>query len=550
MLNSLHIVNYAIIDELRIDFHKGLHIVTGETGAGKSIILGALGLILGKRADTSVLKVSNEKCTVEAEFDISNYSLEEFFAAKELDYEKQTLIRREITAAGKSRAFINDTPVTLPVLQELSLHLIDIHSQHQNLELGNQEFLLSIIDNYAATRSALEKYRDIFQCYTEEKISYEKLRRKTENTQAEIDFLQHQFNELTVANLADGELPELEEELNQIEHAEEIKSNLHQASILLSGDDMGLVQQLNAVRQSFEKIKNVFHPAQGFFERTESLYIEAKDLELELGQAFEKVEFNPERQEFVSQRLSLLYNLMQKHKTDSIGALIEKRDQLDAQLNEYLNRDFNLEEQKKKFEKVKSELEAFATELSSKRQKSFGPFAQKVTSLLVGLGMPHAKLDIHHEILEPGETGIDQIRFLFSANQHQTPKDISKIASGGELSRLMLAVKYLICNSTNLPTIIFDEIDTGVSGDIADKVGQIVVDMAKGMQVINITHLPQVASKGDYHFLVYKTTDTTDTRTGVKLLSAEERVEEIAKMLSGEQITTAAYENARVLLNR
>ncbi|MBN2522131.1 MAG: DNA repair protein RecN [Bacteroidales bacterium] len=550
MLSSIFIDNYALIDKLEINFHKGLSIITGETGAGKSILIGALGLLLGKRADTSILKDKNRKCIVEAVFQVNDHNLEDFFLNQDLDYSNEILIRREISDSGKSRAFVNDTPVNLNVLQELALNIIDIHSQHQNLLLNNETYTLQIVDSYAGTISLLEEYKVLYAEYKQLKQDYYNARESYHSDKSDLDFLTHQFNELREANLKENELNELEAEYKLLNHAEEIKSSLAEATTLLENDETGVIKNLKSMKDSLVRISEHLPEAEEIAERMDSVYIELRDIAGEITIQDDRIEFDEERLQMVTDRMDQLYSLLRKHKAESILNLIELRIDLDKKLQKYSTGDFELGRLSKELEEKENLVNTKAEILSEKRRKIFSEFENKVIALLTDLGMKNIRFSIRNEITELTGAGIDRIQFLFSVNKNIPVQSISKIASGGELSRVMLAIKYLISDSFGLPTIIFDEIDSGVSGEIADKVGNLIKQMADNMQVINITHLPQVASKGDHHYLVYKSLVNAKSATFIKLLDKEERLNEIAKMLSGDSVSGAAIENAKVLLNQ
>lgn len=549
MLLSIKVNNYALIDELEVEFHRSLNIITGETGAGKSILLGALGLIMGKRADITVLRDSEGKCIVEAEFDLSGYKgLSKVFAENDIDFENHSVFRREILSTGKSRAFINDTPVNLSVMNDIALGLIDIHSQHQNLLLNQQAFILEIIDRYCRNDELLIllldkylKYKNLEKEYLKKLDSYNRLKE-------EMDFLSFQHKELSEANLKEGELEELEIELDQIENAGEIKTVLHETVEILSQEETGVVDNLLMVMNKLSKISSVFPKANEFNQRINTAAVDLKDLFSEINVLFERLEFDPERHSKIKERLTGLYTLLQKYKVQNSGDLILRFKEIGEKVSVVLDGEFELEKQKKEINGMKLELMQTATELSKRRTASFPEIQQKIEVLLHEMGMPHARLSFGTEAKEVTADGIDSITFMFSANKNHPLLDVSKVASGGELSRLMLAIKALISGTTGMPTLILDEIDAGVSGEIADKVGNIIIQMSQGTQIINITHLPQVASKGSTHFLVYKDHQHELTRTGIKKLNDAERLNEIAKMLSGEHLTDAAIENARVLL--
>lgn len=549
MLKSLYIDNYALINNLSIDFEKGLSIITGETGAGKSILLGALSLILGKRADTNVLNNRSKKCIVEAIFNITEYKLQHFFESNDVDYDDNTVIRREIGINGKSRAFINDTPVNLETINELTKKLVDIHSQHENLNLNDNIFQLRVIDNYGNHHRIIEDYRSAFMRHQELQRAYEELRQSYEKNRADLDYLQFQHNQLADAKLQVNEQENLELEQEQLNHAEEIKSNLEEALSMLGNDETGLVDRLNKLQHITSRLQRFVPQAEELSARIESAYIELKDILSELDSLFQHTSLDPDRLEFVNSRLDLIFTLLKKHQVQSVNQLIEIQDNLEKKTDEISNADFRLDELSTRLSKQQEILKTKADELTKARKQQIPEIQDKVIQLLIELGMPNARFHIQLTQLErPEINGQDMIQFMFTANKNTSLMEISRVASGGELSRLMLAIKSLISDSTGLPTIIFDEIDTGVAGEIADKVGTIIKKMSEGMQVINITHLPQVASKGDYHYLVYKLEHESSTKTYMKLLNQEERHLEIAKMLSGKELTDAAMENARELL--
>jgi len=549
MLKSLFIKNYVLIRHLEIDFYPGFSIISGETGAGKSILLGAISLIVGQRADTGVLMDKKEKCIVEIRFTLESDDLKPFFEENDLDYEEVTVIRREINSNGKSRAFINDTPVNLPVLRELGMNLIDIHSQHQNLLLGNTLFQLKVVDDFAGHWNLLETYEDIYIRYKKLEQRYRELVELADKSKADLDYNQFQFDQLEKARLEKDEQQELEEELETLNHAEEIKTNLSHASFLLSEDENALLVKLKEIHSLVQKVVP-FMPATGEIEkRLDSAHIELKDLASEIENLSIGVEYNPERIQEISDRLDLIYSLQQKHRVDSIADLLAIKDELQTRLNEITSYDQQIKTVSSELDETKQQLEAEAEKLSDKRKNTIPEIEKKVTHLLKELAIPNGRFAIEQSRTEDyTPTGIDEIQYLFSANKQSRLQDIGTVASGGEISRLMLSLKSLISRSAALPTIIFDEIDAGVSGDTADKVGLLMSQMANEMQVINITHLPQVASRGKYHYLVYKEDKKDSTYTYIKLLNREERIVEIAKLLSGEELTDAALKNAKELL--
>jgi DNA repair protein RecN (Recombination protein N) len=549
MLSNLLVENYALISKLEIEFRKGLTIITGETGAGKSILLGALSLILGRRADTSVLLDKERKCIVEGIFDIRHYNLESFFTEKELDYDDQPAVRREILATGKSRAFINDVPVNLDVLTEFGLKLIDIHSQHQNLNLADSLFQMKAMDSYARSHELLESYRSHFHAYREIQKKFRIMSDEADRSRSDLDYFQFQFAQLEEAKLVEGEQEELEFELEKLTHSEEIKNGLSSATMLLQGEGSSALQLLKDSLGSINRIGKFLDENARLAERIESAYIEIKDVAHDIATLNEQLYFDPDRLTQVSDRLNLLYNLEKKHRVSTLSELIALRKHLQEKIEEINSYDFQLGDLEKDLLETRGRLSHLADSLFRRRHDAIAPFEKQVVEMLTEVGLPNAGFSIVHEKLDDfNETGSDKIQFLFTANRNMPLQDIARVASGGELSRLMLCVKSLMSDSTGLPTIVFDEIDTGVSGETAEKVGNIIRRMAEKMQIINITHLPQVASKGKYHYLVYKTDDEKTSVTRMKLLNPAERRIEIAKMLSGEEVTNAALENARVLL--
>jgi DNA repair protein RecN (Recombination protein N) len=551
MLKALSIQNYAIIEKLDIEFYQGLSIVTGETGAGKSILLGALSLILGQRADSSVLNNKTRKCIVEATFDIKDYGLKNFFSANDVDYADHTLIRREISEEGKSRSFVNDTPVNLSLLKDLGAKLVDIHSQHQNLNLNDNLFQLRVVDSMAQHGSMLEDYHEKYTQYRKLFVQYNELKDKMAQTKADAEYFQFQFDQLNDARLQAEEQQELEAELEVLKHAEEIKKSLENATQLLSGENISVLIQLKEAISLTSKIKSFYQPAEELSQRLESIYVEMKDIAGEAAHQEEKIDLDPSRLIQVNERLDLFYSLFQKHRVSSVLELIDLRNDLEEKLSNISSFDDRLEAIGKETDRLKEELSMLSAKLSHSRAKVIPVIESRISELLKILAIPNAAFKVQQTLLDDfTPTGMDKVSFLFSANKQSDLQDISRVASGGELSRLMLSIKSLLSQSIGLPTIIFDEIDTGVSGDVADKVGNIIKEMSYSMQVINITHLPQIASKGKYHYFVYKTDINDASRTNIKLLTKDERVIEIAKMLSGEKVTDAAMDNARVLLNR
>jgi len=549
MLAKLYVQNYALIKDLDVELEDGLTIITGETGAGKSILLGALSLILGSRADTSVLLEKNEKCIVEGIFRIGEYDLTDFFISNELDFEPLTILRREINPAGKSRAFINDTPVTVNLLKELGERLIDIHSQHQTLMLHENTFQLNVIDSFAGTAKTKDEYRKVYHNFRRLKKEYDEAREKADKNEADLEYYQFQLNQLEEAKLADGEQEELEKEQELLSHAEEIKLGLSSASVLFSADSHSILGLLREARQNLAKIKEFLPQGDEFAARAESSYIELNDLAGELEKLTASIDADPRRLAHVNDRLDTIYSLMQKHRADSLSALIAKREELRQLIKSIITGDERITELEALLQHETETLSNLSEEISKKRQAVLGDVEQKITDLLKQLGMPNAKFKVVMTRLEDfTPAGIDHADFLFSANKQVEPENLAKTASGGELSRVMLSLKSMLTRKINLPTIIFDEIDAGVSGEVADKVGQILAGMGKYMQVVNITHLPQVAARGTKHYHVYKDDTGDSTITMIKLLSPGERVREVARLLSGSEITDTAIRNAKELL--
>jgi DNA repair protein RecN (Recombination protein N) len=549
MLTRLSISNYALIDNLAIDFHEKLNSITGETGAGKSIILGALGLILGNRADLSVLKDKSKKCVVEGIFEIGNYRLQPFFEENDLDYDATTIIRREITSSGKFRAFINDTPVNLKAMRELGLCLIDIHSQHQNLELGNRKFQLDLVDTVAGAEKVLQQYHEMYVEYVSQKKKLEDLTAKSEKESADLDYWQFQFNQINEAALQENEQEELELLLEQLTHAEEIKNVFNQVQLLLDDERFSVILNMKESRKRLESIKNYVSEVPALAERLQSCLFEIKDILDETERLAANVEHDPAKIEQINGRLNLIYSLQQKHHVNTVNELIELRDSFDKKINQVTGYDEEIGLMKSELQKSRMELEEKALELSTIRKKSFAPIEAAVVGDLQQLGMAKSKLEVVHEQLPDfSSNGKDAVSFLFSANADSAPAEISKVASGGEMSRLMLAIKNLLRKSKALPTVIFDEIDSGVSGEIALKIGNIIKSFSAGTQIINITHLPQVAAKGDAHLLVYKFEENGKTYTSIKHLNPNERIIELAKMVGGENYSDATLKTATELL--
>jgi DNA repair protein RecN (Recombination protein N) len=550
MVKSLVISNYALIENLNIQFDKGLTIITGETGAGKSIILGAMALIMGQRADTSVIQNPEKKCYVEAIFDITNYNLKPFFIKNDIDYFDQTIIRREISPEGRSRAFINDSPVNLSVLKEISSKLIDIHSQHDTLLLNNKEFQIEVLDFYAKNSDLLDEYRTLFKKFKSEKSELEILVQKSAKEKSDYDYYQYQFNQLEEANLQLGEQEQLEIEQKQLSHSEEIKQNLSKLNFLLNNDDLSIISMLKDALRSVDNISEYMDNAKEIYERLDSSLIELQDLSTETEVLENDLDIDPQRLEYVNQRLDLIYSLEHKFNVENIADLLNLKQDLEQKLLQINSYDEKIEEKNKLIADLDKKLSVLTEKLTKSRLKVKTNFEKKIETLSESLGMPNAKFIVEIEkTKEYTNTGTDKITFLFSANKNIPVQSIAKIASGGELSRLMLSLKYVISQSKTLPTIIFDEIDTGISGEIADKMGRLLRDMSENIQIINITHLPQIAAKGHNHFKVYKEDNSEKTISKIEKLDDENRIKEIAKMLSGANITESAIQNAKELLN-
>lgn len=549
MLSRLTISNYTLIDELTVNFEPGFNIITGETGAGKSIILGALSLILGARADTSAIRNTEKKCVVEGAFRLNGLQLESFFTENDLDFDNNTILRREITPAGKTRAFINDTPVNLQQIRDMALRLVDIHSQHQNLELNNHQFQVRIVDLVAKNKNLLQDY---LLCFNRHNIlggQLKSLREHAARISADLDYYEFQYNQLHEACLQSGEQQELEEERQKLSHSEDIKSALVQVNNLLDGEHLPVLQQLKEALGRLDKITSFLKESSEFHQRIESAYIELQDLAHETGYLAENTEFNPQRLDEITQRLDLLYSLQQKHHLESVEQLIELRESFEKKIAEVTGFDDEILKLEKEFTRSGYELKEASAKLSQSRKSVFGNIEHKVMDVLKQLAIPHAVFKVAHHIKDSfTPLGADQIQFLFSANKNGTPDEISRIASGGEISRVMLALKTLISGSRMLPTIIFDEIDAGISGEVALKTGAILKKLSTDMQVINITHLPQIAGMGDHHYKVFKYETEAATLTSIRKLDKKERVDELATMLGGANPSETARKTARELM--
>lgn len=553
MIQRLFIRNYALIDSLEIDFRPGFTVLTGETGAGKSIILGALSLILGQRADSKAIKDAAQKTVIEGTFDVSAYEMRSFFEENDLDYEPSgvCILRRELSPAGKSRAFVNDTPVSLTVLKELGEQLIDIHSQHQNLLLGDNRFQLRMIDIWAGDERLLSQYRTEYKRYCDLRDSLDRLRRASEENRKEEDYLRFQYDQLCEARLQPGEQSLLEDEQEMLAHAGEIKNALYSVAQYLGGDEGGALLQMKECQSVLRSLLRIYPAVEPLSERIESAYIEMKDILGEIEDRQETVSVDPIRLQEVESRLDLIYCLQQKHHVSTIDELLSLQADLQQRLEAIDHSDEQITELRRKLSEQEKSLHTLAERLSAARHEASVGFTEKLIERARPLGMPHLRFEVEWKSKEGFDAdGTESVRYLFSANKNRPMESVADIASGGEISRLMLTIKSLAADAAALPTIIFDEIDTGVSGEIADKMGEIMAGMAHYMQVVAITHLPQVASRGEYHYRIYKNDEGETTQTCIEPLDDTRRAEEIARMLSGTQLTEAALKNARELLNR
>lgn len=549
MITSLYISNYALISQLQIDFNTGMTVITGETGAGKSIIIGAIGLISGQRADTKAIKEGAEKSIVEVTIDMTQKQLTDFFEKNDLDYQTLTTIRREITTNGKSRAFVNDTPVSLNILKQLTNQFIDIHSQHENLLLSNENYQLSTIDIVANNQSAQYDYQIAFDDWRQKKKIQAQIQQKIEKQTADIDYISYQYQQIADTNLQPTEQNELETEQALLGNVEEIKNQLQRINISLNNDHQDTIAILKESTNTLYKIKDHLPDAQQWAERMESLWIELKDIVDTIENTQEQLEYNPQRLNHVNNRLSTIYELQTKFKVENIQQLIDLQNNLKQQIDSIDNADETLRIAQKEVEKAYEKMKQKAQKLTQTRKNAIPTIEKHLISQLLQLGMPHIQFQVNlAEEQSFDESGSDKVTFLFSANKNRSLQPISETASGGEIARFMLALKSLLVSNANLPTIIFDEIDTGVSGEIAEKMGEIMQTMSRETQVIVITHLPQIASKGAKHFKVFKETTDKETITQIKPLDTTERINEIAQMLSGKAITDAAITNARELL--
>ena len=552
MLKQLYIKNYTLIDLLDIEFYPGFSVITGETGAGKSIILGAIGLLLGQRADSKDIKTGTDRCQIEARFDLSRYDMESFFQENDLDYDAQDcIIRRELLSSGKSRAFINDTPVSLALLKELGEQLVDVHSQHQNLLLNKQDFQLNVVDIIAGKPKELATYQTEFANFLALQHQLTELREEIERNKNNADFLQFQYDELSQARLSAGEQEELEQRQDTMSHAEDIKSALYQTDHALTAENTGIVEQLKTAIQALQSIDKVLPATQELSQRMDSCYIDLKDMSQDIGSMLDHVDFDPAELDAVNSRLDTIYHLQKKYHCESVEVLLQQQQKLKEQLAAIENADDTLTELQQKTDKQQERCNGYADKLTMIRKKAAQQIEKQMSERLKTLGMPNVRFQVVVEQTALNRSGQDKVSFLFSANTSTPLQPIAQVASGGEIARVMLALKVMISGAVKLPTIIFDEIDTGVSGKIAESMAHMMNEMgAGGRQVISITHLPQIAALGAHHYKVYKEESDSGTASHMLLLNDEERVREIAQMLSGSDITEAAINNAKELLKQ
>ena len=552
MLQSIHIQNYALIESLDIDFHSGFSVITGETGAGKSIILGAIGLLVGQRADSKAIKTGASKCVVEAHFNISTYQLEDFFNENDLEYDgEECILRREVHASGKSRAFINDTPASLVQMKALGEKLIDVHSQHQNLLLNHEDFQLNVLDILANSREALQTYKSLYNSYKQTARELNTLIEEAEKNRQDEEYIRFQVQQLEDAHLQAGEQEELEQELEMLTHAEDIKSSLFKVNQLMDEGEMNLVSLSKEAMQVLQSISRVYAPASEWSNRLESCYLELKDMAHEIAYASDDIEFNPTRLDYVNERLNLIYTLQQKHQLSSVEELLELAEKLNEKLDAITSSDDHIQELTQKKDLLYQQVLSQAEVLTRMRTEASKEIEAQMQAYLIPLGMPNVRFAVElSPRKEPDASGMDNVLFLFSANKNGTLQQVASIASGGEIARVMLSLKAMIAGAVKLPTIIFDEIDTGVSGSIAEKMALIMQEMGEAdRQVISITHLPQIAARGAHHYKVYKEDTEVGTNSHIRILNEEERINEIAHMLSGATLTEAALNNAKALLN-
>ena len=548
MLKSLSISNYALIDQLHMQPSNGLSMITGETGAGKSIMLGAVGLLLGNRSDTKVLLHDDKKCVVEGLFEVGEYGLRELFEQEELDYEETCIIRREISPGGKSRSFVNDTPVLLDFLKTLGAKLMDVHSQHDTLQLGEGSYQLALVDAFAQTRSELAEYQKAFRAFRNAKANYEELKQKAIELQKEADFNQFQLDELSSLSLVVDEQSELESTQEVLENAEEIKLKINEMLDLFQEEQFGVVQGMGQILHGMQSLERMAHKFSELRERFQSVLIEVKDVADSLANEESKVEIDFEKLDKIRDRLSRIYQLQKKHGVKSVEELMTIESGLADKVFQFQNLDESLSLAEEELKKAQGEMAAVGGVLTQKRKSCFAPFEKELQGLLTGLGMENAKIQLEHKIASPSLAGLDEVELLFSANKGGTPQALKKVASGGEFSRLLFAIKYLMADKMALPTLIFDEIDTGISGEVALQMVRMMREIASRHQVICITHLPQVAAKGDLHYFVYKDNSSDKTVSKIRLLAPDERVAELAKMIAGANPSASAVESAKELL--
>lgn len=548
MLKHLTIRNYALIKHLEMEPSANLNVITGETGAGKSIMLGAIGLLMGNRADTKVLWDEKEKCITEGTFILKNENLKSVFLEEDLDYDATTVIRREISPGGKSRAFVNDTPVTLEVMKRIGNLLMDIHSQHETLQLGQQTFQLKLVDAYAENANLVEDYKNAWTLFNKAKKALESLTSEAETLRQESDYIRFQLDELVKANLEKGEQESLESELKIMEHAGEIKTRFQQVLQLINTSEYAAINSLREGRNHLQVIASFSSRYEELFKRMDSVMIELDDLINEVEREGDSIEFDPERTETVKERLSLLYRLLKKHRVQNVEELISIQETLQEKDTLTSNLDEALLAANKNYEQAQQQLKAIGIKLSESRKKAFLPLCKQITKLLHELGMPNATFEIDSRVTEPSATGIDRIEILFSANKGIAPRPLAQVASGGEFSRVMFCIKYVMAAKTSMPTLVLDEIDSGISGEVAIKLGNLMKGMSKKHQIISISHLPQIAAKGDAHYFVYKDNSAAKTISSIRRLVDNERIEEIAKMIGGSRPSKVALENAQELL--
>ena len=556
MLKELHIRNFALIDKLDIDFESGFSVITGETGAGKSIVLGAIGLLMGQRADTKAIKTGEQKCSIEAHFNLSAYDMKDWFDENEIDFDADDcIIRRELTASGKSRGFINDTPASVHQMKELGEMLMDVHSQHQNLLLQKEDFQLNTVDIIAHNTKEREEYSKAFHELHDAEKALAELKNSISDNRKNEEFMRFQLDELTAANFVKGEQEELEQEQESASHTEDIKSALYEADVLLNGDDNDIISNLKQVCSSIESITRVYPHVEELSERLESAYIEIKDIASDISSTLDDVEFDPERLEYINNRLDTIYSLEKKYSKGNVEELIEEHDRLQKAIDAIDNSDEDLKELSAKVDTLRKKAQQLAETLTKTRTKAAKTVEDEIHKRLTALGMPNVQFAVELTCNKTEDSshltkdGQDRIAFMFSANKGMALRPVSQVASGGEIARVMLSLKAMISGTVKLPTIIFDEIDTGVSGKMAEKMADIMKEMGEAnRQVISITHLPQIAAKGSFHYKVEKHDTESGTTSLMRRLNDEERVQEIAQMLSGENITDAALTNARELL--